>query len=125
MMAHPEMVSGPGEFDCEIMNVGNRRIVCKRGAEGFQIVGLLPGAIRDGSPGIGIAFKVADGDASQRDVNLRSSNRVRPAVTLEILRQLGALSSKQEQALAGFGPVKSVRNHRGIVTGQSRPVFEL
>jgi L-asparaginase II len=125
MMAHPEMVSGSGEFDCELMKAGEGRIVCKRGAEGFQILGLLPGAIRDGSPGIGIAFKVADGDASQRDVNLRSGNRVRPAVTLEILRQLGALSSKQEQALAGFGPVKSVRNHRGIVTGQSRPVFEL
>jgi hypothetical protein len=46
-------------------------------------------------------------------------------VTVEILRQLGALSSKQEQTLAGFGPVKLVKNHRGIVTGQSRPVFEL
>jgi len=52
-------------------------------------------------------------------------NRVRPAVTLEILRQLGALSSDQEQALARFGPVKQITNHRGLVTGQSRPVFEL
>jgi len=46
-------------------------------------------------------------------------------VALEILRQLGAFSSKQEQALAGFGPVKSIQNHKGIITGQSRPVFEL
>jgi L-asparaginase II len=125
MTAHSEMVSGYGEFDCELMKAGQGKIVCKRGAEGFQIIGLMPGAIRPDSPGLGIAFKVADGDASQRDVNLRSGNRVRPAVTLEILRQLGALSSKQEQALAGFGPVKSIKNHRGIVTGQSRPVFEL
>jgi len=49
----------------------------------------------------------------------------RPAVTIEILRQLGAISSKQEQALTGFGPVKSIQNHQGIVTGQTRPVFEL
>lgn len=125
MTSHPEMVSGFGEFDCELMKAGEGKIVCKRGAEGFQIIGLLPGAIRDGSPGIGIAFKVTDGDASQRDVHLHPGHRVRPAVTLEILRQLGALSSKQEQALAGFGPVKKIKNHRGIVTGQSRPVFEL
>jgi hypothetical protein len=53
-------------------------------------------------------------------------------VALEILRQLGALSLKQEfpdghlhQALGRFGPVKSIQNHRGIVTGQSRPVFAL
>jgi len=125
MMAHPEMVSGFGEFDCELMKTGEGTIVCKRGAEGFQIIGLMPGALRPGSPGIGIAFKVTDGDASHMGLDLASSNRVRPAVTVEILRQLGVLSSKQEQALAGFGPVRPVKNHRGIVTGQSRPVFEL
>jgi L-asparaginase II len=125
MMAHPEMVSGYGEFDCGLMKAGEGTIVSKRGAEGFQIIGLMPGAIRPGSPGIGIALKVADGDASQRGLDLVPSSRVRPAVTVEILRQLGALSSKQEQALAGFGPVKPVMNHRGIITGQSRPVFEL
>jgi L-asparaginase II len=125
MMTHPEMVSGPGEFDCELMKAGEGKMVCKRGAEGFQIIGLMPGAIRPDSPGIGIALKVVDGDASHMGLDLTSSNRVRPAVTVEILRQLGALSSKQEQALAGFGPVMSVKNHRGIVTGQSHPVFEL
>jgi L-asparaginase II len=125
MTAHPEMVSGPGEFDCELMKAGEGKIVCKRGAEGFQIIGLMPGAIGDGLPGIGIAFKVADGDASHMSLDLVSSSRARPAVTVEILRRLGALSSKQEQVLAGFGPVRPVKNHRGIVTGQSRPVFEL
>ena len=125
MTSHPEMVSGYGEFDCELMKVGEGKIVCKRGAEGYQIIGLLPGALGDGSPGIGVAFKVSDGDVSSRDANLESYNRVRPAVAMEILRQLGLLSSKQEQALAGFGPVKPVKNHRGIVTGQSRPIFEL
>ena len=123
MTTHPEMISGEGEFDCELMRAGSGRIVCKRGAEGYQIVGLMPGVLGEDAPGVGIAFKVSDGDASRKDMNLESSVRVRPAVTLEILRRLGALSTKQEQALGQFGPVKPIQNHRGIVTGQSRPVF--
>ena len=99
--------------------------ITKRGAEGFQIIGIMPGAIKPDAPGIGIAFKVSDGDASRMAEDLSMNNRVRPAVTIEILRQLGALSSKQEQALAKFGPVKEIKNHRGILTGQSRPAFEL
>ncbi|HLF75295.1 MAG TPA: asparaginase [Anaerolineales bacterium] len=123
MTAHPEMVSGYGEFDCELMKVGEGRIVCKRGAEGYQIVGLLPGALGPDSPGVGIALKVSDGDAARMALDLAHSNRARPAVVLEILRQLGVLSSQQEQALAAFGPERPVKNHRGIVTGRSRPVF--
>ena len=125
MTTHPEMVSGYGEFDEQLMRVGDGKIVCKRGAEGYQIIGLLPGVLAPDSPGIGIALKVSDGDASSLGANLESKNRVRPAVAIEILRQLGAITSKQEQALAEFGPQKPVMNLRGIVTGQSRPVFEL
>src|SRR5690349_6294331 len=125
MTTHPEMVSAYGEFDEQLMRVGEGKIVCKRGAEGYQMIGLLPGVLSANSPGIGIALKVSDGDASRMAIDLIHTPRVRPAVTLEILRQLGALSSKQEQALASFGPVKPVKNHRGIITGQSRPVFEL
>lgn len=125
MTAYPEMVSGYGEFDEQLMKTGNGRIVCKRGAEGYQIIGLLPGSRGADSPGLGIAIKVSDGDASRMGMELESSNRVRPAVAIEILRQLGALSPEQEQALAGFGPQKSITNHRGIVTGKSYPVFKL
>jgi L-asparaginase II len=125
MTTHPEMVSGQGEFDCELMKAGEGRIICKRGAEGYQIVGLFPGTLGPDSPGVGIALKVSDGDAARMSLDLAHNNRVRPAVILEILRQLGALSSKQQQALAAFGPEKSVKNHRGIVTGKSRPVFEI
>jgi L-asparaginase II len=125
MTAFPEMVSGFGEFDEQLMKVCGGRVVTKRGAEGYQIVGLLPDVLRMGAPGVGIAIKVADGDASRMADDLTFSNRVRPAVVLEILRQLGVLSSEQGQALAGFGPVKEIRNHRDILTGQSRPVFKL
>ena len=125
MTTHPEMVSGPDEFDCRLMQVGGGRIVCKRGAEGFQAIGLMPGMVGGGSPGVGITFKVSDGDLTFRTINIQPLNRVRPAVTLEILRQIGALGAAQLEELASFGPTLPVKNHRGIVVGQSRPTFAL
>jgi L-asparaginase II len=125
MTAHPEMISGHHEFDCRLMEVGEGKIVCKRGAEGFQAIGLLPGALGAGSPGIGITFKVSDGDLTFRNIHIEPMNRVRPAGTLEILQQLGALSPAQLKELATFGPVLPTRNHRGITSGESRPVFIL
>jgi L-asparaginase II len=125
MTTHPEMVSAYGEFDEQLMSIGEGKIICKRGAEGYQIIGLLPGVLRADAPGVGIALKVSDGDPSRTALDLTHSTRVRPAVAVEILRQLGLLSSEQAQALAGFGPVNAIKNHQGIVTGQSRPVFKL
>ena len=125
MTAYPEMVSAYGEFDEQLMRVGDGKIVCKRGAEGYQIIGLLPHVLGPDSPGLGIALKVSDGDPSRTDLDLTHRTRVRPAVAVEVLHQLGALSSEQEQVLAAFGPVKPIQNHRGIITGQSRPVFKL
>ncbi|MEJ2348590.1 MAG: asparaginase [Anaerolineales bacterium] len=116
MSSHPEMVAGPGRFDTRLMEVGAGRIVAKGGAEGYQALGLLPGALGPGSPGVGIAMKISDGDLK---------GRVRPGVSLEVLRQLGALSPAQVQALADFGPVSPVRNWRGLVVGQARPRLDL
>lgn len=123
MTSHPEMVSGEGEFDCELMKSGEGRIISKRGAEGYQIIGLITGVLGEGEPGVGIAFKVSDGDASRMDRKLGWGSRVRPAVTLEILSRLGVLSVRQKQALGRFGPALSIQNHRGLVTGESHPTF--
>jgi L-asparaginase II len=125
MTTHPEMVSGYGEFDEQLTRAGEGKIVCKRGAEGYQIIGLLPGVLHADAPSVGIALKVSDGDPSRTGLDLAHSARVRPAVALEILRQLGTLSLEQQQVLAAFGPVKPIKNHRGLVTGHSRPVFKL
>jgi L-asparaginase II len=125
MTTHPEMVSAYGEFDEQLMRVGEGRIVCKRGAEGYQIVGLLAGVLNPDAPGVGIAFKVTDGDPARESLDLTHSNRVRPAVTLEILRQLRVLSSEQQRVLSAFGPEKPIKNHQGIITGQSHPVLKL
>lgn len=123
MTAHPEMVSNHGEFDCELMKAGEGRVLTKRGAEGFQILGVLPR--RPGEGGIGIAFKVVDGDAAHMNEALESAPRVRPAVALEILRQLGVMNETQMKPLAKFGPEKALINYAGLVTGRSHPVFEL
>lgn len=125
MTSYPEMISGPSEFDCRLMQVGAGKIVCKRGAEGYQAIGLLPGATGPDSPGIGITLKIMDGDLGQRRPDLTAYSRVRPAVTLELLKQLGALSEAQLQELEEFGPVKPVTNHRGILVGEARPIFSL
>jgi L-asparaginase II len=123
MTTHPEMVSNYGEFDCGLMTTGAGKIVTKRGAEGFQIIGLMPGV--HGENGVGIAFKVTDGDASHMNDDLESSTRVRPAIALEILRQLKALDEAQLKSLAEFGPTKQLKNYSEIVTGESHPVFDL
>jgi len=123
MMAHPEMISNDGEFDCELMKAGKGKIITKRGAEGFQIIGLMPGVY--GDKGVGIAFKVTDGDPARMNDELEASARVRPAVTLEVLNQLEALNESQLQALSKFGPSKILKNYAGIATGKSQPVFKL
>lgn len=123
MLAHPEMISNFGEFDCELMKAGEGKVVTKRGAEGFQIVGVQAGVLQE--RGVGIAFKVVDGDKSGITNELTSISRVRPAVTLEILRQLNVLNEKQLKSLENFGPEKVLKNYAGLVTGKSTPVFEL
>jgi len=116
MMSHPDMVGGPGRFDTRLMMLTQGRIVSKGGAEAFEGIGLLPGAIGPGSPAIGIALKIADGDNRQM---------VRTAVSLEVLRQLGALSEAELATLSDIGPCLPRYNWRKIQVGLSRPVFEL
>lgn len=116
MMAHPEMVGGPERFDTELMEATQGRIVTKAGAEGYQGIGLLPGASGSNSPALGIAVKISDGDGQ---------GRVRPAVVLEVLRQLGALSAEELEALSKFGPTSPIHNWRKVEVGERRPSFIL
>lgn len=123
MLAHPEMISNFGEFDCELMKAGEGKVITKRGAEGFQIVGVPAGVLQ--KRGVGIAFKVVDGDKPGITDQLTSISRVRPAVTLEILRQLNVLNEKQLKSLENFGPKKVLKNYAGLITGKAEPAFEL
>jgi L-asparaginase II len=116
MTNHALMVAGPGRFDTRLMEVAAGRILTKGGAEGYQAVGIMPGAPGSESPALGITFKVSDGD-------LR--NRVRPAVTLEILRQLNALSPNEQDELSEFGPSLPLKNWRQLEIGRTNPTFKL
>jgi L-asparaginase II len=116
MHSHPDMVAGPGRFDTRLMECGRGKIVSKGGAEGYRGIGLLPGALGPGSPALGIALKISDGDPRGRAV---------AGVSLEILRQLGALGADELESLSDFGPEMPVTNWRKLVVGQARPAFRL
>jgi L-asparaginase II len=116
MMSHPDMVGGPNRFDTRLMQLTRGRMVSKGGAEAFQGIGLMPGALGPGSPAVGIALKIADGDNRQI---------VHQAVSLEVLRQLNALSPAELSALSDMGPCLPRYNWRKIEVGASYPVFQL
>jgi len=116
MTSFPQMVGGPGRFDTRIMQIGAGRILAKGGAEGYQGLGLMPNARYPGSPALGIALKIADGDAR---------GKVRSAVTLEVLRQIGVLSLKDLEDLFDLGPEYTVMNWREISVGRAQPIFKL
>jgi L-asparaginase II len=116
MMFNPDMVGGPGRFDTRLMEEAQGRLLVKGGAEGFQAIGIMPGVLHPDSPALGIALKISDGD---------QKSRARPAVALEVLRQLGALRQNELDILAEFGPVSPVENLRRLVVGECRPVFQL
>lgn len=115
MTTHPDMISGIGQFDTVLMQVMGGKVLVKGGAEGYQALAVAPGALGAGSPGLGITFKISDGDAT---------NRARPLMAVEILRQLGVLSKEEEEALAQFDRRK-IQNWRKLDVGELRPCFKL
>lgn len=117
MTSYPDMVSGPGTFDTRLMEITKGKIVSKGGAEGVQQIGVMPGVIHPGSPGIGIALKISDGDLRRRAC---------PAVTLEILRHLDAITPDELGELSDLGPQFPIKNWRNILVGEAHPtiIFE-
>lgn len=113
MLAHPEMVEGRGELDTELMKAGGGSFVSKVGAEGLYTAGVLPS--ERFPKGLGLAFKVEDGD---------KNDRARSPLAVELIRQLGLLESVETGALAKFvRPV--IRNHRGDEVGEAVAVLDL
>ena len=74
MIAFPELVSGEGEFDTELMRSSHGQLISKGGSEGIQCISRL-------GKELGIAIKVEDG-----------AKRAKQAVALHILRQLDWLT---------------------------------
>src|SRR6266540_1610565 len=106
MTVHPEMVSGERRNDLAYMSAGRGDWITKIGAEGLQAIGVR-------SKGLGIAVKVVDG----------AKRGLHPA-TVATLEALGLLTAEQRAELAQWRE-PLIRNYRGIVTGQARPVLVL
>ncbi len=126
MLAYPDMIGGPDNFDTSLMQAAQGRVICKGGAEGFQAFGIMPGAISPGSPALGVAFKISDGDLKGHNYPAGDPHgHVRPAVALEILRQLSAFEAEDLEKLADFGPEFPVENWRKLKVGEASPCFTL
>jgi L-asparaginase II len=106
MTAHPEMVSGAQRSDAALMRAGRGDLVTKIGAEAVQAIGVR-------SAGIGIAIKVADGH-----------KRALYPTIVAVLDQLRLLDADARRGLADWAR-PTLRNYRGLATGEVRSVVVL
>lgn len=115
MVRNPVMVAGSQRFDTLLMEATCGKVVSKGGAEGYQGMGVAPGALGPGSPAFGIAIKIADGDASGRAVG---------TAALAVLVLLGILSDAERKALSRFDR-RPLYNWRKLEIGEIRACFSL
>ncbi|RNB87019.1 asparaginase [Brevibacillus fluminis] len=106
MMAYPEMVSGTDEFCTDVMRALPGKVLAKGGAEGVYCMGLP-------EKGIGIAIKIDDG-----------AFRAAYPAAMEVLKQLGVLDAKEEEALLNYRK-PPITNRRKEMVGVIEPVFAL
>jgi len=101
MRARPELVAGTnGRVDTDLMRKGKGAIVAKGGAEGYFGMGH--------QAGLGVAFKILDGDAA---------HRARSAVAVAAAQRLGWIAP---DSLAAYGPRLPISNWAGRRTGEVR-----
>ncbi|MBQ5942371.1 MULTISPECIES: asparaginase [unclassified Massilia] len=106
MTGRPDMVSGEERTDLFWMTAGGGDWVAKIGADAVQAIGIR-------SAGIGIAIKIQDG----------ASRALHPA-TYSVLEQLGLLDDARRALLERYRQ-PAIRNARGTVAGDVRPLFTL
>ena len=106
MRLHPELVGGShGRVCTELMRAGHGALVAKVGAEGYFGMGH-----RDG---LGVAFKIMDGDAAWR---------ARSVVAVAVAERLGWVAAG---GLGEHGPCVAISNWAGRPTGEVRPAAAL
>ncbi len=111
MLKYPELIGGTDRLDTILMKAANGAIISKVGADGVWLCGVLPS--ESWPSGLGIALKVEDGD----------DHRARPAVAVDILRQLKILSSDSLIALSPM-PIKNRRGDNVGVIASRIDLFE-
>jgi L-asparaginase II len=107
MIAYPELIGGSERLDTMLMKAAPGKLISKVGADGVWLCGVLPS---DKYPkGLAIALKIEDGD----------DKRARPVVAVEVLKQLGILSS---DALPELSPMP-IKNRSGDIVGRVEAVL--
>lgn len=110
---HPDMIGGTRKrLDTDLMQIATGQVISKVGAEGVQLLGVLP--CERYPHGLGIAIKVEDGDIK----------RARDPIVIETLRQLGVLNDTQLAQLASYTQT-TIYNHRKLAVGEVRTCFQL
>jgi L-asparaginase II len=107
-MDYPELIGGAERLDTLVMQAARGKMICKVGAEGLWLCGILP------SPkwkrGLGIALKIEDGE----------DLRARTVAGIELLRRLEILGNDDLKDLSPM-PVK---NWRGDLVGRVEANFK-
>ncbi len=104
MKTHPEMISGKGRLDTELISHFGDRLIAKSGDEGVCCVGLT-------GKGLGIALKIEDGHT-----------RAIGPVIFEVLKQLGIINDEEMAPLNNlWNP--SIKNHKEEKVGEIRAAF--
>lgn len=106
---YPENLAGTKRFDTELIRASGGKIFSKTGADGMHALAVLPD--KNFPHGLGVAIKIADGDARQT---------IRPLVIKELLNKFN-LWPRDDSALQKFMP--SFKNFRGICTGDARVIL--
>jgi L-asparaginase II len=107
MLNHPELIGGSERLDTMLMKAALGKLISKVGADGVWLCGVLP---CDQFPkGSAIALKIEDGD----------DKRARPVVAVEVLKQLGILST---DALRELSPMP-IKNRSGNIVGRAEAVL--
>lgn len=114
MTGNPEMIAGHGRLDTQVMKAFDGVVLSKGGAEGYQGMAIAPGAIGPGSPALGVAMKISDGDGW---------SRARGFLGTEILRDLGMIGEDVPPELAEISNPK-VRNWRYLEVGELRSLYK-
>ncbi len=110
MTQHPDLVSGDGRFDTELMRITKGRLLSKGGAEGFQCIGIPSGSTGCDQPALGMALKVLDGDLGHRALTIAA---------LYVLHAIGAIDDAERKGMTRFDQ-RPIRNLRGLAIGEVR-----
>ncbi|WP_026894533.1 asparaginase [Clostridiisalibacter paucivorans] len=106
MTKYPEMVGGTNRICTDLMKICGDRLFAKSGASAYYAIGLK-------DKGIGIAFKIEDGNS-----------KIMPAIVLETLKQLKIITDKELKQLEKYY-ILDIKNHKKEIVGQTKTEFDL